>query len=83
MTEPLPAWEMKRYSILWRTFGKNEFSNEEAVKALKLRNAHQVSILFYDLRRKGWIRSRRDHQDRRRKIYCIKEPNEAIRSMRT
>ena len=55
MTIPLPAWEMKNYSILWKKFGSKEFNNIEAQQELNLKDSHMVSILFYNLKKKGWV----------------------------
>ena len=78
MTVPLPAWEMKNYSILWKKFGSKEFSNVEAQKELKIENSHMVSVLFYNLKKKGWLVIRRSEKDQRKKVYNLVEPAEAV-----
>jgi TPP-dependent 2-oxoacid decarboxylase len=81
MVEPLPKWEMKKYAYLWKAFGEKEFTNEQALKVLKEKDAHLLSVLFYDLKNMGWIEIKRDEQDKRRKIYKLKEPNQAVKEM--
>ena len=81
MVKPLPKWEMVKYSILWKHFGKKEFTNEMALKVLKDKNRHILSVLFYDLKKAGWIQIERDEKDQRKKKYKLKEPNELIKEI--
>ena len=80
MTHPLPAWEMKNYSSLWKKFKDREFTNKEAQNCLKLEDPHMVSVLFYNLNKKGWIIIKRDRKDQRKKIYKLTNPEERIRT---
>ena len=81
MIEPLPKWEMKKYAYLWKSFQNKEFTNEQALKVLKEKNPHLMSVLFYDLKNMGWLFVERDKRDQRKKIYKVKEPNEAVKEM--
>lgn len=81
MIEPLPKWEMKKYASLWNSFGKKQFSNQEAQAVLKEKDTHLLSVLFYDLKKLGWVKISRDKKDQRKKIYKLKEPNQAIKEM--
>jgi len=78
MAHTLPAWEMKNYSLLWKKFKDKEFTNKEAQNCLKLEDPHTVSVLFYNLNKKGWIIIKRDTKDQRKKIYQLKKPEEVI-----
>ena len=78
MTNPLPAWEMKNYSLLWKKFGSKEFNNLEAKQELKLDDDHMVSVLFYNLKKKGWLEIRRNEKDQRKKVYSLVEPAKAV-----
>jgi len=78
MTKPLPAWEMKCYSTLWKKFKEQEFSNLEANKELRLDDPHMVSVLFYNLNKKGWLTVRRLEEDKRKKVYKLISPESAI-----
>jgi len=81
MTIPLPAWEMKNYSILWKKFGSKEFNNIEAKQELKLEDDHMVSVLFYNLKKKGWLEIRRDEKDQRKKVYNLVDPAKAVEGL--
>jgi len=78
MTKPLPAWEMKSYSILWKKFKEKEFTNKEAQRELKTDDSHMVSVLFYNLKRKGWIDIKRTEKDQRKKVYRLISPENAV-----
>jgi len=81
MSEPLPKWEMKKYAILWRMFGKRKFTNKKAQETLKENKNHILSVLFYDLRKTGWIEIVRDGKDQRKKKYKLKEPNRVVKEL--
>jgi len=78
MTKTLPAWEMKCYSTLWKKFKDEEFTNVEAQKELELDDPHKVSVLFYNLKRKGWIDIKRSKEDQRKKVYRLINPEKAV-----
>ena len=69
---------MKKYALLWHTFKTTPFTNKEAQKALKEKDGHLLSVLFYDLKRYGWMDSTRNGDDKRKKSYNLKEPNEVL-----
>ena len=77
MTKTLPAWEMKCYSTLWKRFKDREFTNIEAQKELEV-DPHKVSVLFYNLKRKGWIDIKRSEEDKRKKVYKLINPEKAV-----
>ncbi len=78
MTKTLPAWEMKCYSTLWKKFKDKEFTNIEAQKELEVDDPHKVSVLFYNLKKKGWIDIKRSGEDRRKKVYKLINPEKAV-----
>ena len=78
MTKTLPAWEMKCYSTLWKRFKDREFTNIEAQKELEVDDPHKVSVLFYNLKRKGWIVIKRSEEDKRKKVYKLISPENAV-----
>ena len=78
MTKTLPAWEMKCYSTLWKKFKDREFTNIEAQKELEVDDPHKVSVLFYNLKRKGWIVIKRSEEDKRKKVYKLVSPENAV-----
>ena len=81
MTDPLPRWIMKRYSILWNKFRSKEFTHKQAVEALKERDERVVSLSISDLKKYGWLKAKLDSQDSRIRIYKLKEPEEAVKEM--
>ena len=80
MTKTLPAWEMKCYSTLWKRFKDREFTNIEAQKELEV-DPHKVSVLFYNLKRKGWIDIKRSEEDKRKKVYKLISPENAVEEL--
>ena len=78
MTKTLPAWEMKCYSTLWKKFKDKEFTNIEAQKELEVDDPHKVSVLFYNLKKKGWIVIKRSEEDKRKKVYKLVSPENAV-----
>jgi len=81
MTHPLPKWIMQRYSTLWNRFGEREFSYDEASRSLNETNA--VSVLLSGLKRAGWLETRLNPKDSRKRIYKLKSPEQAVREMQT
>ncbi len=81
MVEPLPKWEMKKYASLWNKFKDKTFTNQEALAVLKEKDPHLLSVFFYDLKKYGWIEINRDKIDKRKKVYNLKSPEEAIKEI--
>ena len=79
MTQPLPKWIMQRYSQLWNSFGEREFSHDDASRTLNKSN--MVSVLLSGLRRAGWLETKLDPKDGRRRIYTLKSPEQAVSEM--
>ena len=78
MTKPLPKWLMERYSLLWKAFGEKEFDHDEAANILKERKERLVSVVLSDLKRHGWLTISLHPDDSRKRIYKLKNPEEAI-----
>ena len=78
MTKTLPAWGMKCYSTLWKKLKDRQFTNIEAQKELEVDDSHKVSVLFYNLKRKGWIVIKRSEEDKRKKVYKLISPENAV-----
>lgn len=74
----IPKWLTKRYSILWKKFGKKEFDFEKASKSLKEKDNRMVSIALSRLNKNGWIEIKIHPKDSRKRIYKLKSPAEAI-----
>ncbi len=69
---------MKNYSLLWKKFEVKEFTDKEPQDCLKLEDPHTVSVLFYNLKRKGWIDIKRSEEDKRKKVYKLVSPEKAV-----
>ncbi|MBI5229625.1 hypothetical protein HY991_05925 [Candidatus Micrarchaeota archaeon] len=80
MTEPLPKWIMRRYSLLWNAFGDKEFSREDAFKAWN--NDSMANVVLSALRRAGWLEVDFDPGDARKRVYRLKSPEESVREMK-
>ena len=81
MTNHIPRWELMKYAVLWKKFGIKEFTNQQAIETLKEKDRHLLSVFFSDLKKSGWVLVERDKKDARKKIYVLKEPNQAIKEM--
>ena len=79
MTQPLPKWVMSRYSILWNVFEEKEFRRENAMQALE--NDKMVNITLSKLRQAGWLVTSIDPNDARKRIYRLKNPNQAVKEI--
>jgi len=79
MTEPLPKWIMQRYSALWNKFKDKEFNHEEAFKTLS--KDKMLSIVLSELRQAGWLEMKLSPEDARRRIYKLKNPEQAVKEI--
>ena len=79
MTQPLPKWIQTRYALLWNKFKDKEFTLEQAEKILK--NKKGINVFFSDLRKAGWINISLDENDTRKRVYKLKNPEEAVKEM--
>jgi len=82
MVEPLPKWIMKRYAKLWKSFSSKDFNFEKSVQVLKEDN-RIIAIILSNLKKTGWISTRKDPTHPRKRIYNLKNPEDAVRNMKT
>lgn len=80
-TQPLPKWLMLRYAKLWKNFGDKEFEFEDALQILNEKDENTVSVTLSQLRKHGWLLAKLHPYDSRKRIYQLKNPEEAIRNM--
>jgi len=78
LTKPLPKWLMERYSVLWRKFKGNEFEHDDAAKILREEKDRLVSVVLSELKKHGWLTVKLHPDDSRKRIYKLKNPEEAI-----
>jgi len=81
MIQPLPKWIMKRYAKLWKSFGKKNFGFEKTISVLKEEDNRIIGIILSELKKAGWLTVKQDPDNARKRIYQLKEPNNAIRGM--
>lgn len=81
MTKPLPKWLMERYSILWKKFKENEFEHDDASEILKEEKDRLVSVVLSELKKHGWITIKLHPEDSRKRIYKLKNPENAIETI--
>jgi len=75
--KPLPKWLMKRYAILWKTFGGNPFAFSEAAHALE-ENGRITSVFLCKMKKNGWIEPRIMQDDARKRVYTLRTPDDVI-----
>ena len=80
MTEPLPKWIQTRYAVLWNKFKNKEFNHKQACSLLKLEK-EVISVLLSDLKKAGWLEVSLNSEDGRKRIYRLKNPEEALKEM--
>ena len=81
MSKPLPKWLMERYSILWKKFKENEFEHDDASEILKEEKDRLVSVVLSELKKHGWITIKLHPEDSRKRIYKLKNPENAIETI--
>jgi len=81
LTKPLPKWLMERYSILWKKFKENEFEHDDASEILKEEKDRLVSVVLSELKKHGWITIKLHPEDSRKRIYKLKNPENAIETI--
>ena len=80
MTQPLPKWEMKHYSTLWKKHKKKEFNYDDVCKLLKEKK-EVISVFLSDLKKSGWLSVNLNPKDSRKRIYKLKSPEDAVKEM--
>ncbi|MEM2875216.1 MAG: class I SAM-dependent DNA methyltransferase [Candidatus Hadarchaeales archaeon] len=71
MGQILEKWLEDRRSVLWRAFGERPFTRPEAIEVLK-EDGKTVNVVLSELRKAGWLETRSDPVDSRKKIYTLK-----------
>lgn len=81
MVAPLPKKEMRKYASLWRIYRDKIFTHQQAQEILKEKDRHRVTIFFYNLKKGGWMEYMIDKKDKRRRLYKLINPEDAIKKM--
>ena len=82
MADLLPKWITKRYILLWRKFGNDSFSYEDAKKLLKEKDERMISIALSALKRAGWVEVTKNPDDKRKGLYKLKYPDEVFKEVK-
>jgi len=64
---------MLRYCKLWFNFGKKEFTHAQADQALA-GDKTTLSVILSQIRKAGWLETRLDENDGRKRRYRLKNP---------
>lgn len=72
---------MERYSVLWKKFKEDEFEHDDASKILKEEKDRLVSVVLSDLKKHGWLTVKLHPDDSRKRIYKLKNPEDAVREI--
>ena len=72
---------MKRYAKLWKAFASRDFSFEKAINALEEEDDRVIGLVLSELRKAGWISVKQDPNNSRKRLYQLKQPNEAVKEM--
>lgn len=81
MVKALPKWAFERYARLWNKFGDKPFSHKQAQDHLKESKPTTLSLVIQELKKASWIIIALDSNDTRKRIYKLKEPNQATKEM--
>ena len=82
----LPKWLEEKYDLLWDKFEDREFRSTEALEILgkeHLIDEKSLSAAISEMRKKGWIETRKDPADERRSIYMLRPKSEIIQDYLT
>jgi len=79
-SEPLPKWIMKRYALLWKLIKEESFTLKKAADFIK-EDEKIMAVLLSRLIKAGWVDVQFDQEDRRKRIYHLKNPQKVIEVM--
>ncbi|MCL4400437.1 hypothetical protein M1316_00455 [Candidatus Parvarchaeota archaeon] len=80
MVKYVPRWLLKKIQLLWKSFGDNNFSFEDATRVLKEDDSRVIALALSRLSQRGWIETSKDPRDPRKTLYKIKDV-EAVRGI--
>lgn len=76
--EWVPSWVAKSYAKLYAEKNTNWFDSEKAKSTLSIENKKVLSLRLARLEETGFLISKRDHVDRRKKYFRLIQPNDVI-----
>jgi len=78
MAVAIPKWVQRRYALLRKAYGTDEFTFEDACEILKA-DEKFISVLLSELKKYGWLEVKLNPEDSRKRIYRLR-PIENIMS---
>lgn len=78
MVVPLAKWVFRRYAMLWKEFGEESFSFEQAKNVLKEDNPSLIIVMLHEMRKAGWLIVKDDENDSRRSRYTLQHPEDLV-----
>lgn len=80
MVHPLPKWLQLRYASLWREFGNDEFTFEEARKLLE-DSEETLNVVISEMKKAGYVGVSVDSKDGRKRLYKLISPDEMVENL--
>jgi type I restriction enzyme M protein len=71
---------MLRYCKLWHNFGEKEFTHAQADQALA-GDKTTLSVILSQIRKAGWLETRLDENDGRKRKYRLIPPTKIINNL--
>lgn len=82
MTQPIPKWLQKRYTLLLKEFEDKEFTFDLARKLLKKDQEKIVSITLSKLKKAGWLNiTKLDPKDSRKRYYKLNKLEDIFKEL--
>jgi len=78
--KPLPKWLMRKYAVLWKEFGEDDFTCEDARKLIGDKE-EVFNVVISDMKKSGYIKVSIDSEDKRKRLYRIISPDNMIKNL--
>ncbi|MFW6014510.1 MAG: N-6 DNA methylase [Candidatus Nanoarchaeia archaeon] len=82
MAKSKTQWLEKRHELLWNELGEQEVSGEKIKSVLKDKgnvSEDSIAVILSELKKNGFIETKLDPKDSRKRIYSVKNPKTLIR----
>ena len=77
----IPSWLEKRHKVLWESFNDSTFRFKDAAATLKEKmhdSEKLINVFLSELRKKGWLETKFDPDDARKRIYKLRSWEDII-----
>ena len=78
MPDPLPKWLLIRYAKIWKEKKNAELKYDQIRDLLMEKDDRTLSVILSALRKYGWLETKLDPSDTRRRKYRLRDPNEVM-----